>query len=131
MLDDILRNSDFSFWSRGKHQITPTDFFTQWVQGEAILLDLRSPEEAEFISLPFALHIPLHELPDRLDEIPRDKLVATLCPGGSRAAVGYIYLRGKGFDNVRILKGALGGLLEELSPGKIRGYLLQRRHHTS
>ncbi len=126
MLDDILRASDFSFWSRGKHQITPAEFFAQWERGEAVLLDLRSPEETQFLALPFALNIPLHELPDRLEEVPRDKLVATLCPGGSRASVGYIYLRAQGFDNVRILKGALAGLLEELSPGKVRVHLAKR-----
>ncbi len=131
MLDDILRNSDFSFWSRGQHQVTPTDFFAQWEKGEAVLLDLRSPEETQFLALPFALHIPLNELPDRLDEIPRDKLVATLCPGGSRAAVGYIYLRSKGFDNVRIFRGALPGLIEELKPGRIRSLIAHRKRNTS
>lgn len=127
MLDDILRGDDFSFWSRGKHQILAQDFFALWKQDKAVLLDLRFPEEVQFLSLPFALNIPLNELPDRLDEIPRDKLVATLCPGGSRAAIGYIYLRTRGFENVRILRGALPGLLEELSPGKIRLHLQPRR----
>lgn len=127
MFDEILRKSDLGFWGRGKHQITAAEFFELWQRDEAVLLDVRSPEEVQFLALPFALHIPITELPDRLNEVPQDKLVATLCPGGTRAAISYAYLRSRGFENVRVLKGGLAGLLEELTPGKIRVYSVRRK----
>lgn len=119
-LDDRLRESDFAFWSAGKHKIMPAAFFDLYREGKAVLLDVRAEEEQRFLSLPFALHIPIHELPDRLDEVPRDKTVALFCSGGDRAAVAYAYLRGKGFDNVRIFKGGYAELAAEILPGKLR-----------
>ncbi len=32
-----------------------------------------------FLRQYFNLHIPIHELPDRIDEVPRDKFVITFC----------------------------------------------------
>jgi rhodanese-related sulfurtransferase len=66
------------------------------------------------------LNIPINELPRRLNEIPRDKLVATFCSGGDRSNVAFAYLRVQGFDNVRILKATYPELTAELLPGKLR-----------
>ena len=71
----------------------------------------------------FALDIPVDELPDRLAEVPRDKLVATFCSGTDRAGVAFAFLRSKGYDNVRILKGGYAELMAELMPGKLRKLL--------
>ena len=119
-LDEYLRQSDFDFWSAGKHKVMPAAFFDLYRTGEAVLLDVRDEEELRFLTLPFALHIPIHELPDRLNDVPRDKLVAIFCSGGDRAAVAYAYLRGKGFDNVHIFKGGYAELAAEILPGKLR-----------
>jgi rhodanese-related sulfurtransferase len=115
-----LSNLDFEYWSTGQHKITPAAFLEKWAQGEAVLLDVRSKEETEFLSLPFALHIPVNELPQRLHEIPRDKLVATFCSGGDRANVVFAYLHAHGFDNVRILPGGYATFIPELMPGNVR-----------
>ena len=118
-----LNNLDFEFWSTGQHKVGPHDFFEKWAKGEAILLDVRAAEEIDFVTLPFALAIPINQLPKRLNEIPRDKLVATFCSGGDRAGVAFAYLQTLGFDNVRILKATYAQLMEELLPGKLRKLL--------
>ena len=115
-----LSHLDFEFWSTGQHKIEPPMFFEKWAKGEAILLDVRAQDEKEFAIFPFALAIPINELPARLPEIPRDKLVATFCSGGDRANVAFAYLHTQGFDNVRIIKATYTELLAELLPGKIR-----------
>ena len=115
-----LSGLDFEFWSTGQHKIEPPMFFEKWAKGEAILLDVRALDEKEFATFPFALAIPINELPARLPEIPRDKLVATFCSGGDRANVAFAYLRAQGFDNVRIIKATYTELMAELLPGKIR-----------
>ena len=79
-----LASLDFNYWSTARHKVMPAAFFEKWAKGEAILLDVRSEAETEHIALPFALHIPIQELPARLDEVPRDKLVAAFCSGGDR-----------------------------------------------
>lgn len=115
-----LSGLDFEFWSTGQHKIDPPIFFEKWAKDEAVLLDVRAAQEKYFASLPFALDIPINELPARLNEIPRDKLVATFCSGGDRANVALAYLRTQGFDNVRIIKAAYPELMAELMPGKLR-----------
>lgn len=118
-----LSNLDFEYWSTGQHKIEPAAFFEKWARGEAILLDVRTPEEKKFVTFPFALEIPINELPARLNEIPRDKLVVTFCSGGDRANVAFAYLHAHGFENVRIMPGGYATLLPELMPGKVRATL--------
>lgn len=49
------------------------------LRGQALLLDVRTPEEYRFSHAPGAVNIPLRELPDRLDEVPRGRPVITVC----------------------------------------------------
>ncbi len=121
-----LNNLDFEFWSTGQHKIAPALFFEKWAKGEAVLLDVRAAQEMDFVTLPFALAIPINALPQRLNEIPHDKLVATFCSGGDRAGVAFAYLQTLGFDNVRILKATYAELMGELVPGKLRKLLLSK-----
>ncbi len=118
-----VNNLDFQFWSTSQHKIMPAAFFEKWARGEAVLLDVRAAQEKDFITLPFALAIPINELPQRLDEIPHDKLVATFCSGGDRAGVAFAYLQTQGFDNARILKANYAELMAELLPGKLKKLL--------
>jgi len=115
-----LNNLDFEFWSTGQHKVVPNIFFEKWAKGEAILLDVRAAQEKDFVTLPFALAIPIDELPQHLNEIPHDKLVAAFCSGGDRAGLAFAYLQIQGFDNVRILKATYTELMAELLPGKLR-----------
>ena len=115
-----LENRSFDHWSTGQHKMMPQPFFEKWEKGEAVLLDVRYDIELEHMRLPFALHIPINELPKRLSEIPQDKMVVTFCSGGDRAAVAYAYLQSQGFENSRIFKGGYADLMAELMPGKLR-----------
>lgn len=123
LFDQWLSDCDFEFWSTGQHKVEPAQFFELWSQGKAILLDVRSPEEQQHLDLPFALRIPINELPRRWQEVPRDKVVATFCSGGDRSNVAYAFLQSKGLDNVRIFKGTYVELTGELMPGKLRKYV--------
>jgi rhodanese-related sulfurtransferase len=117
--DQWLGNLDLSFWGTAQHKVTPAQFFERQHSEGAVLLDLRSPEEASQLTLPFALHIPIHELPVRLNEVPTDRLVATFCSSITRAVVAWVYLQLHGLDKVRILDARYNELIEELLPGKI------------
>jgi len=102
-------------------KISAEKFLELWKEGKAILLDIRTKEEVEFLPLTkFGMNIPMHEIPDRLNEIPKDKTVAVYCPGGHRSSMVYLYLRAKGFDNVKLF----GTFQEEfaglLRPGTVK-----------
>ena len=67
-----------------------------------MLLDVRTSEESDFIFVKDSIKIPLNQLPDKIDEIPKDKLLAIFCPGRIRATIAYVYLTLNGF-NAKIL----------------------------
>ena len=117
--DEWLAGLDLSFWGTGQHKVTPEQFFDRQATDGAVLLDVRSPEETGYLALPFALHIPIHELPERWGEVPTDRLVATFCSSVTRAVVAWSYLQLRGLHQVRILDAGYADLSVELKPGKV------------
>lgn len=59
---------------------------------------MREPEELLEARVDGALHIPMNEVPDRLDELDPARPVAVLCRVGSRSAYVAQYLARAGFD---------------------------------
>jgi rhodanese-related sulfurtransferase len=78
-------------------------------QGPSLVLDVREDKEFAAGHLPRARHIPLKDLPGRLDEIGKfkDKPVIVTCRSGPRAGAACRLLRKSGFTNVFQLKGGL------------------------
>jgi glyoxylase-like metal-dependent hydrolase (beta-lactamase superfamily II)/rhodanese-related sulfurtransferase len=64
------------------------------------VLDVRNAAEYEDGHIPDALHIPFGELRDRLDEVPRDRPVATICKAGKRSGMAASILQREGFEGV-------------------------------
>lgn len=64
---------------------------------DAFVLDVREPAERELGTFPGALAIPMENLRQHLDELPRDRLIVTLCRVGLRAYVAERLLRQHGF----------------------------------
>jgi len=81
--------------------------------GKAVLVDIRFAEEQQAWGMGFGLKIPLNELPKRLAELPKDKIIVTACPHKDRAAIAMVYLRTQGFD-ARYLSDGLISLAENL-----------------
>lgn len=97
-------------------------FLEKWKAGEAVLLDVRTREEQELTPLTaFGMHIPLNELPERLSEIPRDKLVCTLCPGKIRATIAMCYLISEGFENIKVLAATPSEIVDRVKPPFVAG----------
>ncbi len=71
------------------------------------LLDVRQPGEYEMFRIPGARLIPLPELPDRVDEITSEKPVVVYCAMGGRSNAAAQFLVGKGFKDVRNLRGGI------------------------
>ena len=117
--DEWLSGLDLSFWGTAQHKVTPAQFFERQQTEGAVLLDVRSAQEVDQLALPFALHIPVDELPSRWQEVPGDRLVAAFCSSVSRAVTAWVYLQLRGLGNVRILDGGYNELSAQLLPGKV------------
>ena len=60
----------------------PADALRQQLNaGDVVVLDARPRPEYDAGHIPGALSIPIDELPDRLDELPSDKLIVAYCRG--------------------------------------------------
>ena len=67
-------------------------------QAGAFVLDVREPAECAGGMLPGAVNIPLHQLRDRLDELPPGTPIEVCCAAGQRGYYAVRMLRQRGFD---------------------------------
>lgn len=74
-----------------------------------LLLDVRELEEREITSIG-GMHIPLRDVPSRINELPKDKLIVCYCKSGSRSKRAILFLKEKGFSRVVNLAGGVMGL---------------------
>ncbi len=65
---------------------------------DGLLLDVREPSEIASSPIAGAVNIPLHELRDRLGELPRGSVIRITCAVGQRAYYAVRLLRQHGFD---------------------------------
>ena len=73
--------------------------------GNAVVLDVRTPEEYAMGHLDCTLHIPVDELRERMGEIPAGRPVYVHCQSGLRSYLACRILSQKGFDCYNIAGG--------------------------
>lgn len=71
------------------------------------LLDVREPAELAVEQVPGSVNIPLGQLRDRLDELPRDLTILVICRSGQRAYYATRILLQKGFNAYNLSGGML------------------------
>ncbi|MDT4986422.1 MAG: hypothetical protein QOI74_516 [Micromonosporaceae bacterium] len=77
------------------------------VPAGAYLLDVRESDEWAAGHAPQAHHVPMYDVPSRLDEIPADGDVVVVCRVGARSAQVVGYLLAAGRTNVANLDGGM------------------------
>jgi rhodanese-related sulfurtransferase len=74
-------------------------------RSQDFLLDVRNPAELAGGSIEGVVNIPLWQLRDRLNEIPRDRRIVVCCQAGQRAYFACRILTQRGFDAVNLSGG--------------------------
>jgi len=76
--------------------------------GEALLLvDIRTQAEVAQGAIPNAKHIPMHLLPLRANELPKDSDFVLYCRSGARSYHACQFLAQQGYDNALNLRGGI------------------------
>jgi molybdopterin/thiamine biosynthesis adenylyltransferase/rhodanese-related sulfurtransferase len=88
--------------------------------GEPLLLDVREAWEWEVAHIGGSLHIPLGQLPGRLQEVDTRREIVTVCHHGMRSLHARELLQGAGFSRVRSLAGGIDAWAEGVEPGMRR-----------
>jgi len=102
--DDYLKNFDYKAIKEMK--IKTVEMLNMVEDGTAQVIDIRFPAEYEAWHIGFAKNIPINELPDRLNELDKNKVIITACPHNDRANIARMFLMFKGYK-VRYLSDGL------------------------
>lgn len=103
----------FDYAARKEMKMDSKGLIKLLTQEKAQLIDIRFPEEYSAWKVGPSKNIPLNELPKRLSEIDKNKIVITACPHKDRATIAMVYLRSKGIK-AKYLTDGLIGLAENL-----------------
>tara|TARA_Y100000385_G_scaffold281247_2_gene333741 strand:+ start:855 stop:1175 length:321 start_codon:yes stop_codon:yes gene_type:complete len=74
---------------------------------DAVFLDVREHSELAICRIDGALHIPMGDVPERHEALPRDAPLVVLCHHGMRSLNIVQYLETKGFQNAINLAGGI------------------------
>jgi rhodanese-related sulfurtransferase len=103
----------FDYQERKDMKIKPEELKKLYLEGKVQIVDIRFPEEQALWGINFATSMPLNEIPDRLSDLDKDKIIVTVCPHYDRASIARHYLTLQGY-NAKYLVGGLLKLAEEL-----------------
>jgi len=80
------------------------------------LIDVREVFEYEIARINGAKLIPLGEIADRTDELPRERMIVVHCHSGQRSAQAVRLLRQRGFANIYNLEGGIDAWSDQIDP---------------
>lgn len=75
------------------------------VPAGALILDVREQDEWDAGHIEGAVHIPLADVPARLDEVPDDERLIVVCRSGGRSARAVAWLGENGYDATNLAGG--------------------------
>lgn len=91
--------------------MTRQEFLKRAASGEVVLIDIREPFELALMPSPEgAINIPMSRLPEAetAGELPKDKVVVTICQSGGRCQPVNTYLSAHGYQTDMIDGGMMG-----------------------
>ncbi len=85
-----------------------------------VLLDVREDSELAICRIEGALHIPMGEIPNRHEALPKDAPLVVFCHHGMRSLNVVQFLEAKGFENSINLSGGIHAWAQEVEPAMQR-----------
>jgi len=74
---------------------------------EPLAVDVRTPREREQKAIPDSVHIPLNQLVNRLEELPKNRPLLIYCAGGYRSSIAASLLQQHRFSRVGEVAGGI------------------------
>jgi len=82
-----------------------------------LIIDVREPFELAICRVEGAEHIPMRQIPEQVDALPRDRHLLILCHSGGRSYRVTEFLRARGLPAVSNIAGGIDAWAEEIEPG--------------
>ena len=83
------------------------EFLHGAVKDDIHVVDIRTEAEVARGVIDGAIHIPMHLLPIKANDLPQDKPVVLYCHSGARSAQACAFMASKGFNNMHNLTGGI------------------------
>ena len=97
-----------ALWGKRVAQIEPEEASRRLREDKrVVIVDVRQPVETRGGSVPGAVLIPLTEFGRRLDELPRDRPILTICRSGHRSPLAARQLKRAGYDVTDVAGGTM------------------------
>jgi adenylyltransferase/sulfurtransferase len=107
--------------SQSEDAVTVEELKAKIDKGDALaIVDVREPREWDICRIEKATLIPLGELPQRMDELDRQREMVVLCKMGGRSAQAVAFLRQQGFEHVHNLDGGILAWIDRVDPTQRR-----------
>ncbi len=74
---------------------------------DVLLVDIRTPAEIAQGAIPDAMQLPMHLIPIRINELPKDRDLVLYCRSGARSYQACAYMMQQGYDRVLNLRGGI------------------------
>jgi rhodanese-related sulfurtransferase len=81
-----------------------------------VLLDVREDAELSLAAIDGAVHIPMGQIPARIDELDSEQTIVVMCHSGGRSAQVATYLSQQGFASVFNLDGGIQAWSRSVDP---------------
>lgn len=95
--------------SRNVPNITPAEAYKRiQEEPEVIIVDVRQPVETASGTVPGAVLIPLTEFGRRMEELPRDRPILTICRSSHRSPIAARQLKQAGYNVTNVSGGTIG-----------------------
>lgn len=94
----------------GKFRQVPVTKVRELVEEGAFIVDVREPNEFKNGHLKSSVNVPLSEIRERMNEIPKDQPVYLHCRSSQRSYNALLALQNEGFDNVVNISGSYLGI---------------------
>ena len=114
--------SNFDYTARKEMKMDSKGLIKLLKEGKAQLIDIRFKEEYTAWKVGPSINIPLNELPKRLKELNKNKVIVTACPHKDRATIAMVYLRSKGIK-AKYLTDGLIGMAENLRGDNAKNFI--------
>ena len=86
---------------------------------EFILLDVRTDSEYYLSNIEGSVHIPMNNVPNKLDSLDSNKEIIVQCKSGVRSARICEFLLQNGYSNIKNLHGGIVAWAEQIDPSII------------
>jgi adenylyltransferase/sulfurtransferase len=96
--------------------VTEAQALQQSAPDRTLIIDVREPHELAICHLPQAEAIPMRQIPERLDALPRDRHLLILCHAGGRSRRVTEFLRARGLTAVSNIAGGIDAWAVEIDP---------------